>query len=47
MLRLIKFKNISEYDLDKIINKHYTHWKQFSDEMDLEDTIYKFKKTLH
>ena len=44
MLRLTKFKNISEQDLDKIINKHYTHWKQFSDEMDLEDTIYKFKK---
>ena len=44
MLRLTKFKNISEQDLDKIINKHYTHWKQFSDEIDLEDTIYKFKK---
>ena len=43
MTRLIKFKNISEQDLDKIINKHYTHWKQFSDQMNLEDTVYKFK----
>lgn len=44
MIKLIKFKNINEKDLDKIINKHYTHWKQFNPVLDLEDTIYKFKK---
>lgn len=44
MVTLIKFKDIDEQDLNKIINKHYTYWKQFSNEMDLKDIVYKFKK---
>lgn len=44
MVQLVKFKDIKEQELEKIINKHYTYWKQFNPALDLEDTIYKFKK---
>ena len=45
MTKLIRFRDITTEDLDKIINKHYTHWHQFNPAMDLEETINKFKKS--
>lgn len=33
MVKLVKFKDINQEELDKIINKHYTHWKQFYKEV--------------
>ena len=45
MTKFIKFKDISKEDLDKIINKHYTHWHQFNPAMNLEETIDKFKNS--
>lgn len=38
-----KFSEISESDLDKIINKHFSHWSQYSEMMNIEDTTNKFK----
>ncbi len=38
-----KFSEISEEDLDKIINKHFSHWSQYSEMMRLDDTTNKFK----
>lgn len=43
MVKLVKFKDITNEELDRIINKHYTHWKQFNPALDLEETINKFK----
>lgn len=43
MVKLVKFKDINEEELDKIINKHYTHWKQFNKELDLEGIVDNFK----
>ncbi|HAB66876.1 MAG TPA: hypothetical protein DCE23_05870 [Firmicutes bacterium] len=37
-----KFSEISKEDLDRIINKHYSHWSQYSDSMDFSDTSNKF-----
>lgn len=45
MITLIKFKDISKQDLNKIIEKHYTHWHQFNPAMDKEETIDKFKNS--
>lgn len=38
------FSELSEEDLDKIIDKHYSHWSRYSDQMNLEETTYKFKE---
>lgn len=46
MVRLIKFKNINKEELDKIINKHYTHWKQFNKALDFEEIADNFKNQL-
>lgn len=46
MVRLIKFKNINKEELDKIINKHYTHWKQFNKVLDFEEIADNFKNQL-
>lgn len=43
MIKLVKFKDITKEELERIINKHYTHWKQFNPVLDLEETINKFK----
>ena len=45
MTKLIRFRDITTKDLDKIINKHYTHWHQFNPAMNLEETIDKFKNS--
>lgn len=37
MMQLIKFKDISKEDLEKIINMHYNHWKQFNSTLDLQE----------
>ena len=39
MVKLVKFKDITNEELDRIINKHYTHRKQFNPALDLEETI--------
>ncbi len=33
MIRLVKFNKLEEKDLDKIIYKHYIHWKQYNDKL--------------
>ena len=37
-MEIRKFQNLSEADLDKIINKHFSHWSKYSPLMTLEDT---------
>ena len=39
-----KFSELEEDILDKIIQKHYSHWSQYSELMTLENTTYKFKE---
>lgn len=38
-----KFSELGQSELEKIINKHYTHWKQYSPTMDFETTKNKFE----
>lgn len=38
------FSELSEEDLNKIIDKHYSHWSRYSNQMNLKETIYKFKE---
>lgn len=42
-MEIKRFSEIRAEDLDKIVNKHFSHWSQFSELMNLEDTAYKFK----
>lgn len=39
-----KFSELSEENLNKIIEKHFSHWSRYSNQMNLEDTTYKFKE---
>lgn len=39
-----KFCELTEEELDKIIEKHFSHWSQYSKLMTLKDTTYKFKE---
>lgn len=39
-----KFSELEENILNKIIQKHYSHWSQYSELMTLEGTTYKFKE---
>ena len=39
-----KFNELTDEQLDKIVNKHFSHWSQYSPLMTLEDTINKIKK---
>ena len=43
-MEIKRFSELSEEKLDKIINKHFSHWSQYSELMTLENTIYKFKE---
>lgn len=43
MVKLVKFKDITKKELEIIINKHYTHWKQFNPALDWNETVDKFK----
>ena len=43
MIKLVKFNKLKEKDLDKIIDKHYSHWKQFNDKLDLTEIVNNFK----
>lgn len=43
MLKLERFSNISEEDLNEIIKIHFNHWSQYTKFMDLERTTHKFK----
>lgn len=38
-----KFSELSDTDLNKIINKHYNHWVQYSPTMDFNTTKEKFE----
>lgn len=42
-MEIKKFNELSEEQLDKIINKHFSHWSQYSPLMTLEDTTNKIK----
>lgn len=42
-MEIKRFSEISESDLERIVNKHFTHWSQYSEFMNLEDTTNKFK----
>lgn len=39
-----RFSELSEEELNRIINKHFSHWSQYSQFVTLEDTTYKFKE---
>ena len=39
MIRLVKFNKLKDKDLDKIIDKHYTHWKQYNNKLDLNELL--------
>ena len=43
-MQIKRFSELSEEKLDKIINKHFSHWSQYSELMTLENTIYKFRE---
>lgn len=38
-----KFNELKKEELEKIINKHYNHWSQYSPTMDYENTKNKFE----
>ena len=42
-MEIKKFNELTEKQLDKIINKHFSHWSQYSPLMTLEDTKNKIK----
>lgn len=42
-MEIKKFNELTEKQLDMIINKHFSHWSQYSPLMTLEDTINKIK----
>lgn len=42
-MEIKKFCDISSGDLDKIIYKHFSHWSQYSEFMNIEDTTNKFR----
>lgn len=39
-MEIKRFSELSEEKLDKIINKHFSHWSQYSELMTLENKIY-------
>ena len=43
MVKLVQVKDITKEELERIINKHYTHWKQFNPTLDWNETVDKFK----
>ena len=46
MVKLVKFKDITKEELERIINKHYTHWKQFNPTLDWNETVDNLKINL-
>lgn len=42
-MKIKRFSEINDEVLEKIINKHFSHWSQYSDRMNLADTSNKFK----
>ena len=38
-----KFSELNDIELKRIINKHYSHWSQYSPLMDYESTKNKFE----
>ena len=42
-MKIKKFNELTEVQLDKIINKHFSHWSKYSPLMTLEDTKNKIK----
>lgn len=38
-----KFKKLTDEQLDKIVNKHFSHWSKYSPQMTLKDTTNKIK----
>ena len=39
-MEIKRFSELSEEKLDKIINKHFSHWYHYSELMALENKIY-------
>lgn len=42
-MRIIKFSQLSQEQLNILINQHYNHWSKFSSFMDIKNTEFKFK----
>ena len=42
-MKIVKFKDLEEKELEEIINAHFNKWSKHSPRMRLEDTEYKFK----
>ncbi len=42
-MQVKKFSELTNEELDKIINKHFNHWSKYSKEMSLKDVNYEFK----
>lgn len=44
MIEIKKFNELTEQELNLIIDTHYNHWINYNPKMKKEDTIYKFSK---
>ncbi len=42
-MEIKRFSEIGESELDKIINKHFSHWSQYSEFMNIGETTNKFR----
>ena len=43
-MKIKKFSQLTETELNYLIDKHYNHWVKFNPKMQKENTIYKFSK---
>lgn len=43
-MNIKKFKDLTDDELNMLVDIHYNHWVQFNNKMKKEDTIYKFKE---
>lgn len=41
-MEIRQFKNLTDKELDFIINSHYNHWVKYNPKMNKDNTIYKF-----
>lgn len=43
-MEIKKLKELTEEELDRLVDIHFSHWKKFNPKMKKENTIYKFKE---
>lgn len=42
-MKVKRFSELTDEELNKIINRHFCHWSKYSTKISLDDVIYKFK----